>query len=165
MALSVRIQGTTQLRATLQRLGSQAERALGVALYQEAERVMAKSKSEVPVGVSGHLRSGGFVRLPRRDATSVIVELGYGGDAADYALYVHEGTGPAVGRPPFFPPPAAFKDWARKFLGDEALAFVVARAVGRRGTAPSKFLERPLMEAAGGMATRLARTIRARFKG
>lgn len=157
---TLELRGTQQLRANLRRLGQRAEQALGAALYVEGERIMGESKAEAPVGVSGHLRASGFVRPPKRDAGGVVVELGY---SEETAVFVHEGIGPAVGQPPFMPPSSAFKDWARKFLGDESKAFVVARAVGRRGLAPTKFLERPLMKAAGGMAARLTRTIQARF--
>lgn len=74
--------------------------------------------------------------------------------------FIHEGTGPAVGRPPFMPPVAPFKEWARRVLGDESLGFVIARAVGRRGLAPRKFLEIPLKARASTMAGRMAARIR-----
>ena len=79
--------------------------------------------------------------------------------------FIHEGTGPAVGRPPFMPPVAPFKEWARRVLGDESLGFVIARSVGRKGLAPRKFLETPLKARAGNMAARMAARIRRSLSG
>lgn len=45
-----------------------------------------------------------------------------------YAIHVEHGTRP------HWPPVAALKPWARNVLGDERLAFVVARAISIRGT-------------------------------
>ena len=74
--------------------------------------------------------------------------------------YLHEGTGPAVGRPAFMPPVAPFAEWARRVLGDESLGFVIARAVGRKGLRPRKFLEIPFKARASTMVPRLARRVR-----
>ena len=78
--------------------------------------------------------------------------------------YLHEGTGPAVGQMPFMPPVAPFKEWAKRVLGDESLGFVIARAVGARGLAPRKFLEKPFKARAATMVPRLARRIRAAMR-
>jgi len=58
---------------------------------------------------------------------------------AEYASYVEWGTRP------HFPPPDALRDWAGKFLGDPNLAFVVARAIARRGTVPRNFMGQALL--------------------
>ncbi len=59
---------------------------------------------------------------------------------AEYASYVEWGTRP------HFPPIDALKDWAAKFLGDEKLAFIVARAIARRGTRPYNFMGQALLQ-------------------
>ncbi len=59
---------------------------------------------------------------------------------ADYASFVEFGTRP------HFPPVDALRDWCAKFLGDERLAFVVARAISRRGTLAQPFMGPALLE-------------------
>lgn len=80
------------------------------ALYKEGTRIMKESKMRVPVNL-GVLRSSGHVQKPVVSGTRITVDLGYGGPAEPYALYLHEGTGPAVGRPQFFPPPDEIEKW------------------------------------------------------
>ena len=152
--------GGDKLRAVLRAVGVAGARALGVALYREAERIMARSKTEFVPSDMGILRASGFVKPAEVSATSVSVTLGYGGAARAYALYVHEGTGPAVGRPAFFPPLEAIRAWAKRHGLPEAAAFPIARAIGRRGLRPLKYLERPVLEAVPGMDGRLAAVVR-----
>ena len=165
--ISVRIEGTRELQAAIVRYGERALFVVARALYEEAERIMTVSKQLVPVGVTGNLRNSGFVAAPQVGVglRDVEVVLGYGGPAATHAIYVHEGVGPAVGRPAFFPPPAAFEAWAAKKPGDRRLAFVVARSVGARGFEGKKFLERPFRAAAVGMGGRVANRIRRELGG
>ena len=69
------------------------------AVYLEANNIMADAIEKAPKDI-GTLRSSGYVTLPEGDP---IVEMGFGGPAADYAVTVHEelfknyttpGTGP-----------------------------------------------------------------------
>ncbi len=124
--------GGEKLRAALRLAGAAGPRILGGAPYREAETIMSASKKLVPVDM-GVLRASGFVRAPAATAAGVEVVLGYGGAAHGYALYVHEGTGPAVGRPAFMPPPSAVLPWMRRHGIPERAAWAVARAIGRRG--------------------------------
>lgn len=159
MSMDFDLAGTRELAAALRAAGPRVYDVLGKAGYREAEGIMGDSKAEVPVDM-GTLRASGFVRPPKREGTDVVIEMGYGGAASGYATYIHEGTGPAVGRPPFMPPVAPFKDWARRVLGDESAGYAVARAVGQRGLAPRKFLENPLKARLDSMGSRLAGRIR-----
>lgn len=144
----------------LKQLDLQAQKLGSAALFQEANKIMAKSKPLVPV-FHGALRSSGHVQLPRRTASGDIeVVLGYGGAASDYAVFVHEGTGPAVGRPRYWPPIEPLKDWARKKLGDERLGYAVQRKIHAKGTEGKKFLEIPFNAALPGMPARIAAFIR-----
>ena len=59
------------------------------ALYREGERIMATSKTEVPVE-TGALRASGQVTPPTITAQGVEVVLGYGNSSVGYAVYVHE---------------------------------------------------------------------------
>lgn len=148
--------GGAKLRAAITQAGARAHTLTAQALYIEAERVMAKSKKEAPVGVDGVLRGSGFVELPKTlPGKGVVVYLGYGGAAAGYAVAVHEGT------KPHFPPVDALKRWAKKKLGDEGAAWAVARKIARVGTKATKYLERPMRELAPTMGERMARRIKA----
>ena len=169
MAGSVKlsVKGTKELQKALLRAGKRAEELVLGAMFIEGERVMSKSKREAPVGVDGNLRASGFVRPPeRKGASKWVVVLGYGGAAKGYAIYQHEGIGPAVGQPAFFPPVDALKPWVAKKIAPppeelDSVAFLVARKIGQKGLAPKKFLERPLREEAPKMAGRMARRVRA----
>ena len=152
--------GGEKLQAALRRAGAAGPKLAGSALYREGERVMTRSKREfVPVDM-GVLRASGHVQAPKADTLGVVVTLGYGGAAQRYALYVHEGTGPAVGRAPFMLPPEALRGWARRHGIPEDALYPLARAIGRRGLRPLKYLEKPLLEAVPGMDARLAADVR-----
>jgi hypothetical protein len=153
------------LQATLTQMRGAAPAAVGAALFLEGEQIMAASKPLVPVDM-GPLRASGHVQLPKVTPDHVSVTMGYGGTASGYAVYLHEGTGPAVGRPAFFPPLAVIEAWVRRNLHPaenevRGLTFIVARAIGQRGQKPLKYLERPFNAAKPGMEGRLARSLRA----
>lgn len=157
MSASIELRGGKQMVGKLDRLTDGGIKLAMSALYQEAEGIMAVSKRRVPVGVDGTLRASGHVQLPRRTLDGVEVLLGYG---ARHAVWVHEGTGPAVGRPKYHPPVSALKRWAKKKLGDEDAAYAVARSIRQKGTKPRKYLEEPFYAALGGMDRRIAARIR-----
>lgn len=169
MAMRAKLTGSRELVRALEKAGNRAVHEAGRALYIEGEKIMAASKQEAPVGVDGVLRASGYVEPPKRDGGVTSVELGYGGAAKGYAVYVHEGVGPAVGKPPFMPPSKALEPWVKKKLGVPAeevktVAFLVARSIGSKGLKPTKFLERPFMAATKGMAGRIAARIRRRLE-
>jgi hypothetical protein len=100
-----------------------------------AQAVQAKlineAKAACPVGVSSALQASiqaGPIIITD-DNIDAFVEAN-----ADYASFIEFGTRP------HFPPVDALRDWAAKFLGDERLAFLVARAISRRGTLAHPFL-------------------------
>lgn len=62
--------------------------------------------------------------------------IGQVGSGLIYAPVIEEGR--TVG---WFPPPDSLRAWARKKLGDERLAFVVARAIKRRGFKAQPYLQ------------------------
>ena len=165
MSVAIEIRGLAQFNRALGWLSPESIRAAGTAMYREAERIMADSKQNyVPVDL-GTLKTSGFVRRPTVTTRGAEVEFGYGGAAKGYALYVHEGTGPAAGRPPFMPPVDVIARWARRHGIDERHAFVIARAIGRRGLRPLKYLERPVAAARRGMDDRLAADARTLLRG
>jgi Bacteriophage HK97-gp10, putative tail-component len=87
--ISVEVTGLDKLAENLRRYGVEALKAMAAALYTEAEATMAESKEEVPVD-TGALRASGTVALPEYTEGGVVVEMGYGGAAVDYAIFVHE---------------------------------------------------------------------------
>lgn len=157
--IDVTIEGGRDLEKAIRAAGDRALDALAAAMFQEAEAVMADSKREVPVD-EGTLRASGFVDPPKKEVGGVSVTMGYGGAAKGYAVFLHEGTGPAAGRPAFFPPVEPIAEWATR-KGIDIDPFVLARAIGRKGLTPRKFLEAPLRRKASGMGERLARRVRA----
>lgn len=161
MSARIEIRGGRQMVARLKQLGGTATRLGAAALFQEGEKIMAKSKRLAPVGYTKALRPSGHVQLPRKTSSGDIeVVLGYGGAASEYAVFVHEGTGPAVGRPQYWPPIDALKPWAALKLGDERLAYAVQKKIHDKGTEPTKFLEIPFRAAIPRMGDRIAAFIR-----
>mgnify|MGYP001574695675 CR=1 FL=1 len=161
MAEQTTVVGGEALRAALRNAGALGVQGLARGLRREAETIMTDSKQNyVPTDIST-LKTSGFVQPVQVTPTNVTVTLGYGGAAQAYALYVHEGIGPAVGRPAFMPPVSAILPWVLRHGLPEEAAFPIARAIGRRGLAPTKYLERPLLDAVRGMDGRLAATVKA----
>lgn len=86
-----------------QTLGMEADaslKAFGRAAYREAQGIITASQPLVPVDTTA-LRSSSYVTEPEIEGDAVVVEMGYGGPAAQinqktgestdsYALYVHE---------------------------------------------------------------------------
>ena len=161
MSVRVRLRGVAELQRALAAMGDRAAAGAAAALFAEGERVMMMSKQEAPVGVDGVLRASGHVEVPKREGSRLTVRLGYGGAAKSYANVIHEGRKPGS-RPP---PSQALVPWVKKKLfvpeaEAASVAFVVARSIGKKGTKPTKFLERPFMAAVPGMAGRMAERIR-----
>lgn len=115
--IKIEIKGARELRNKLVRAGSEAGKIMSIALYQEAEKIMSKSKKQVPVD-TGALRGTGHVQLPQKLGNNIQVKLGYGGPAAEYAVYVHENLN------------ARHKVGKAKYLEDPALEH--ARNMGDR---------------------------------
>jgi len=78
-----------ELTKILVRGGAPAAKALGQALYREGAIVFEESQNEVPID-TGNLRASGKLGLPEVQGDDIVVEVSYGGAAADYALVVHE---------------------------------------------------------------------------
>jgi hypothetical protein len=78
-----------ELTKILVRGGANAGRALSQALYREAALIFEESQDEVPLD-TGNLRASGKLGLPQIQGSELVVEISYGGAAADYALVVHE---------------------------------------------------------------------------
>lgn len=108
---------------------ARAQAAMGEAVEQSAEALVAKAQAATPVD-TGTLRASIHVQEVNRSASMVSAKVGTGGEASGYAEFVHEGTDPHVIR------------------GNPYLAFngVVVRSVNHPGTPATKFLEGPLID-------------------
>ncbi len=88
-AIRVNVSGADEVRRRLAAMGGESAVTAGQVLYRLGEEIMAEAKQLAPV-MDGHLRASGHVDLPEVQGTQVVVEAGFGGLAAPYALSVHE---------------------------------------------------------------------------
>lgn len=86
---SIYWRGTTELATRLAKAAVEAPIGLGVALYLEGQAIIADSIPITPIEF-GALRSSAFVDRPEITPAGASVTIGFGGAAADYALFVHE---------------------------------------------------------------------------
>lgn len=88
--IHVQIEGIPASVLCMKNMEEVAGRSLAKSLYQEGEIIMGQSKKLVPVK-DGNLISSGHVQLPKRMGKSGwLIEIGYGGPSAPYALVQHE---------------------------------------------------------------------------
>ena len=89
-SILVSVTGTQALAAHIARLNGEATSALAKGLTRACEEIITDAKEHyVPVD-TGALKNSGHVKPPRVEGDRVIVECGFGGAAAPYAIYVHE---------------------------------------------------------------------------
>lgn len=88
--MAFKLLGLERFKRSSRQKGEAILRGLERGLVKEAEGVMTISKQAyVPVDF-GILKGSGFVDKPTRRGRRVVIELGFGGPAAPYAVYVHE---------------------------------------------------------------------------
>ena len=133
-AISFTLKGVQAMRNAIDAIAAGMIDDVLIALREEAEEIMRRSKTEfVPIDESTIMLSG-FVNPVVRKGKDLSVVMGFGGAAEEHALTVHE-------TPSKFDPPS----WKGK------------RVKFKRGG--SKYLERPLMEATQGMSGRIAKKV------
>lgn len=85
----VEILGGEKLLLALEQIQHTLPEKTAAALYQVGEEIMTLAKEKyVPVDL-GALRASGYVKR-YKDGSDFIVELGFGGPSAPYALIQHE---------------------------------------------------------------------------
>lgn len=89
--VKVEWKGADALISMLAQGGSKAVTALGRALREEADDILAKSKMQVPFE-EGTLSGSGMVHPASISGSEVVVEITYGGNASAYAAVQHENT-------------------------------------------------------------------------
>ena len=144
------IKGLDKLEARLRRGIPQAKQNVKVELYQFGEEVMAESKSRVPVD-TGALMSTGKVAPPEESGNVIKVTLGYGDEAAGYALYVHEALEGSR-------PPSPNWSWTKAVEAGKTIQWT------RPGSGP-KYLENPLKEKQDKLPPRVLAAIKRGFLG
>lgn len=113
--------------------------------FGEMEIMTPSKRTYVPID-KGPLRDSGYVDLPSRKGTMIIVDMFYGGASAPYALAIHE-------HPSQFDPPS----WQGATGGGRSGAF---SGEVRFITGGPKYLELPMMAKVPTMARDLAKAIR-----
>jgi hypothetical protein len=146
-SISFQIEGLENLLVKFGAAGQETMiHAAAAELFEVAEEIMSESKDQyVPVR-TGNLMGTGHVDLPEIDEGSVTVNMGYGGPAAPYAIYVHEALEGTV-------PPSPDWSWTKHVERGEEIHWT------RPGSGP-KYLERPFRAASDGIPDRVGTAIR-----
>jgi hypothetical protein len=113
-------------------LQARAIAAVTVAVDQAAEDLVGRAQDATPVD-TGTLKGSIHTTGAQGGGMSVTAKVQTGGESSDYALFVHEGTGP-------------HKITAQG--GGLAFNGIVVKSVNHPGTPAFKYLERPLIEMA-----------------
>lgn len=87
--MDFKLVGMDKLQRLLIAGSSEAAKAAGRGLYGEAQEAFDASQDMVPVDTAALIGSG-MISEPMWEGDKMTVELGYGGPAAPYAIYVHE---------------------------------------------------------------------------
>jgi hypothetical protein len=84
-----KLEGLNTVTKNLKLAIGRAEKAIGGGLYLEGNNIITDAKILTPVDV-GTLKGSGYVTLPNYQDKKIIVEMGFGGNAEDYAVVQHE---------------------------------------------------------------------------
>lgn len=137
MKLTLTVQGISDVKKALDKAGAITRFAMVNHVGVTAFGIQKTAKEKVAVDV-GRTRAGIQVTFYREGLSAEVYVNPESG------VYLEEGTGPAVGRPPFMPPSSALRGWAARH-GMAGKEFLIARAIGRRGQKPRPFF-RPAVE-------------------
>jgi len=136
--IRVSIRGSEEILSRLKAMPQRVTNALIKAMEDSTILIQSIAKVNAPV-YRGFLRVS-IAQDVRQEGNTIIGEVG---SAAPYADVVEQGRN--VG---WFPPVQELQTWARRKLGDEHLAFVIGRAIRKRGFRAQPYLQ-PAIEAAG----------------
>jgi hypothetical protein len=129
-----------EITKTLPQLPQRLRGAIVRAMRESAILIQSFAKLYAPV-FRGLLRVS-ISQNVSEEGNRITGEVGSG---LTYASVVEEGRNPWPGAMP--PPSGDLRTWARRKLGDERLAFVVARAIKRRGFRAQPYLRPALLGA------------------
>jgi len=130
------VEGVQQVIRNLSRIKKETFNQIVSACQFVQAKVVNDARAAAPVHLTTLRQSilPGEIEVRNDNVVALVVA------EAEYASFVEFGTRP------HFPPVDALKDWAAAKLGDEGLAFPVARAIGERGTRPQPFLGPALLK-------------------
>ncbi|MHB1855391.1 MAG: HK97 gp10 family phage protein [Acidimicrobiales bacterium] len=134
--IRITLRGQAEAAKLLNELPQRLRGAVVQAFQDVAIQIQSLAKMNAPV-FRGLLRVS-IVQHVADEGSRIVGEVGSG---LVYAPVIEEGRDQG-----WFPPPDALREWARKKLGDERLAFMVARAISRRGFKAQPYLG-PALEA------------------
>jgi HK97 gp10 family phage protein len=139
MAKELEIRGAQQVIKNLNKISDRMFNRIVDACQRVQAQVVNDARSAAPVFLTTLRQSilPGDISVSKTDVQAKVTAN------VKYASYVEFGTRP------HWPPVDALKDWAAKKLGDESLAFVVARAISRRGTKAQPYLGPALLKNQG----------------
>jgi HK97 gp10 family phage protein len=114
----------------------QIRKDMNIIVHQGIVNGIYKACNLVHVNAVKNCPMGAYVQLKNSIEMDVDEdkEEGTVGTNIEYAIYVEYGT------KKHFPPVDALKEWAKKKLGNENLAFAVAQSIARKGTRAQPFL-------------------------
>lgn len=101
-SISVSLTGLGEVQSRLQGIADLTPQTVGNALYEEAQTIIADAvRDYVPID-TGTLAASGKAEVPVMSPTAVEVTFGFGGQAAPYAIAVHENprSGHTMGKSP-----------------------------------------------------------------
>ena len=135
-------------------MGTPALLAKGMAAVTQAtvesgEDLTGKAMAAETAVDTGALKAGIHAEPPKISGFSVTVRVATGGESSEYAIWVHEGTGPHI-----------IRAKNAKFLH---FGNVFVKQVNHPGTKAIKYLERPLLENAPVYLAHIAKAARAVF--
>jgi len=119
-----------ELLKALDRLPDALNGQLGQAARDIGERIAGDARENAPSD-TGQLGSSNESVVSAVGGTLVEVHVGTN---LEYAAPQE------FGADPFFPPPSALRDWARRVLGDADAAYPVARSISETGIEEKRFL-------------------------
>lgn len=145
----VEIKGLDECVARLGKYDKIADKHLLTAMSQSVITVESAIKPLVPVGVSSRLRNSIASEVKHLSALSIEGKVGSTLKGEVYPSVMEFGRKPGK-----MPPPSALERWVQLKMGVApadvpGVAFLVARAIGRRGIKGKKFMERGWKQSKG----------------
>ncbi|MCG3204330.1 MAG: hypothetical protein KCHDKBKB_01045 [Elusimicrobia bacterium] len=135
--IRVTIKGTPEILALMNAMPNRMRLALFKAMRDTVIVVQSLAKRNAPVW-RGLLRAS-IVQMVTVDGNQIVGQVG---SSLPYASVLEFGSKPGK-----FPNIQQLKVWARRKFGVEDAAFVIGRAIQRRGFAPQPYLEPAAVEA------------------
>lgn len=144
------IRGVEQVIRNLGKISDQTFNRIVQACQITQAKIVNDARASAPVYLTTLRQSilPGDIEVSRSNVKAYVVAN------ADYAAYVEFGSRP------HWPPVDALKGWAQKKLGDESLAFVVARGIAQNGTPAKPFLGPAVLKNKSAFLRDVARAIK-----